>query len=196
LTTKLNPYDYKCCGKDNIEGKRVSLYRFKNIYNENYIAEVFHYENSVYAIKYYLKNHRDSNKRYNITYSKDFLEKKKVNTGALNFFRVMDTVLTIAQKEIISKDNKASFGFLGAPKEIEMNKKKNKKNINNDKTISNTKRYKVYSLYARRYYNPQYFEYIDSKTSSILILRNNKNKDILTPEVIQNYILKEIIPNL
>lgn len=97
--------------------------------------------------------------------------------------------------DIAVKDSLASFGFMGAPKPSENDPKINGQNINSDNTVANTKRYKVYNLYAKRYFSPEKFEYIDSKTASILLLKNTKNIN-LTKEVAEEYIINEIIPNL
>lgn len=107
----------------------------------------------------------------------------------------MNTVLMIS-KDIIKKDPLASFGFMGAAKPVEKDKELNEANINPDSTIANTKRYKIYHMYARRYFNPKDFEYIDSKTASILLLRNNRNRAVLTKEVAEDYIVNQLIPNL
>ena len=50
---------------------------------------------------------------------------------------------------------------------------KNKININPDNTIKNTKRYKVYSLYVKRYYSPEKFTHIEYLDSSCYLLKNN-----------------------
>ena len=99
-------------------------------------------------------------------------------------------------KDISLEDELASFGFLGAPKMVELDVDLNKPNINADNTVSNTKRYTVYTLYVRRFYNPLDFEYIESNTASIMLLRNNKNKEILTKDIAEKFIINEIIPNL
>lgn len=85
---------------------------------------------------------------------------------------------------------------MGAPKESEADPEINSVNINLDCTVADTKRYRVYHLYTRKYFNPSDFEYIDSKSSSILLLINNKNKEALTKDVAENYIINTIIPSL
>lgn len=191
----LTRYDYyRIQGNQKNKGK-LELYRFKNDFKQIYIVEIFHYEHNVYAVKFYLKNHSDSKRRYNLCYKKDFKEGLGYATGNSNFIKVLNTILSIVI-DIIKKDKLASFGFMGAPRENEMDESLNAENINEDCTVANTKRYKVYHLYVRKYFNPEDFEYIDSKTSSILLLRNNKNKDVLTEEVAEDYIVNTIIPSL
>jgi hypothetical protein len=191
----LTRYDYyRIQGNQKNKGK-LELYRFKNDFKQIYIVEIFHYEHNVYAVKFYLKNHSDSKRRYNLCYKNDFKEGLGYATGNSNFIKVLNTILSIVI-DIIKKDKLASFGFMGAPRENEMDESLNAENINEDCTVANTKRYKVYHLYVRKYFNPEDFEYIDSKTSSILLLRNNKNKDVLTEEVAEDYIVNTIIPSL
>lgn len=191
----LTRYDYyRIQGNQKNKGK-LELYRFKNDFKQIYIVEIFHYEHNVYAVKFYLKNHSDSKRRYNLCYKNDFKEDLGYATGNSNFIKVLNTILSIVI-DIIKKDKLASFGFMGAPRENEMDESLNAENINEDCTVANTKRYKVYHLYVRKYFNPEDFEYIDSKTSSILLLRNNKNKDVLTEELAEDYIVNTIIPSL
>lgn len=193
----LNPYTYVSCGRETqYNGEQnVRLFRFKNEYNQKVIVEIFEFKYNVYAIKFYLHNNRDSKNRYSFNYNSKFLKRKNTN-GAKNFLRTIDTVVEISIKELLEKDNLASFGFLGAPKPEEKDVTKNQENINLDKTIKNTIRYRIYNISSRRIFNPENFEYIDSKTSSIMLLRNNKNKKRLTVEIAKKYIQEEIIPNL
>jgi len=188
-------YDYYKIQGNQKNKDKIELYRFKNDFKQIYIVEIFHYEHNVYAVKFYLKNHSDSKRRYNLCYKNEFKEGLGYTTGNSNFIKVLNTILSIVI-DIIKKDNLASFGFMGAPRENELDETLNADNINEDCTVANTKRYKVYHLYVRKYFNPDDFEYIDSKTSSILLLRNNKNKKVLTEKVAEEYIVNTIIPNL
>jgi len=191
----LNRYDFYKIQGNQKNKEKVQLYRFKNDFKDIYIVEIFQYDFSVYAVKFYIKNHRYSKNRYNICYKKEFKIGLGFQTGNANFIKVLNTILSIVV-EILRKDGLASFGFMGAPKESESNPEINSANINPDCTVANTKRYRIYHLYIRKYFNPIDFEYIDSSTSSILLLRNNKNKEALTKEVAENYIVDTIIPNL
>jgi len=188
-------YDYYKIQGNQKNKDKIELYRFKNDFKQIYIVEIFHYEHNVYAVKFYLKNHSDSKRRYNLCYKNEFKEGLGYTTGNSNFIKVLNTILSIVI-DIIKKDNLASFGFMGAPRENELDETLNADNINEDCTVANTKRYKVYHLYVRKYFNPDDFEYIDSKTSSILLLRNNKNKKVLTEKVAEEYIVNTIIRNL
>jgi hypothetical protein len=175
--------------------KIKDVYRFVNDFNDAIVVEVFYYEYNVYAIKFYLKKHRHNRDKYSVTYPQDFKTKKSCPTGNENFLKTLNTILKISLK-IMNEDNLASFGFMGAAKSCENDEILNSKNINPDGTIANTKRYKVYLLYVKRFFGPETFEYIDSKTSSILLLRNNRNKEKLTEKVAEKYIIATIIPSL
>lgn len=172
----------------------LEIYRFKNDFNDVYLVEVFFYDYNVYAIKFYMKKHRLSENRYNLVYPNKFKAKRSAPTGNSNFFKVMNTVVLISL-EIIKRDNIASFGFMGAPKIKEKDIRFNSKNINEDNTVANTTRYRVYHLFAKRYFNPADFEYIDSNTASILLLKNNRNSS-LTKDLAEKYIVEEVIPTL
>lgn len=191
----LTRYDFYKIQGNRKNKEKVEIYRFKNEFKDIYIVEIFHYDFNVYAIKFYLKNHSDSKKRYNITYKSEFKRSLGFQTGNSNFIKVLQTILCIVV-EITKKDKLASFGFMGAPRESEADPEINSENINLDCTVANTKRYRVYHLFTRNHFNPDDFEYIDSKSSSILLLRNNKNKEILTKEIAEDYILNTIIPSL
>ncbi len=191
----LDYYAFSRCHGKNKGDRKFDIYRFKNDFNDIYLVEVFYYEYNVYAIKFFMKKHRLSPNRYSLTYPKSFKEKLGCITGNYNFLKVMNTVLMISL-EIKKKDNLASFGFMGAPSVAESDPNINPENVNIDNTVANTKRYKIYHLYARRYFNPMKFEYIYGRTSSILLLRNNDNKQLLTKKIAEDYINNTIIPNL
>lgn len=160
------------------------------------MVEIFKFEYNVYAFKFYLKKHSLSENKYSLSYPQRFLDRKKSATGAKNFILTMNTIIKIAIDEILSNDKKASFGFLGAPKQYKKEKRVNDLEKNKDGTVANSTRYRIYNIYARRIFNPLNFEYIDSKSSSIMLLRNNENKETLTASKAQDYIKNKIIPNL
>lgn len=175
------------------DGQKIRLFRFKNSYNDQTMVEIFPHKYNVYAVKFYLKKHRLSDKRYSAQYPKKFLKRKNAVTGAANFIKTMNTVIQISLLEILQNDELASFGFLGAPRPDEAN---NEDFLNEDGTVSNSIRYRIYNKYARRVFNPDNFRYIESETSSIMLIRNNKNREKLSFPVAQQFIQKEIIPTL
>jgi len=175
-------------GKRNINH---DIYRFRNDFNDVYLVEVFHYEHNVYAIKFFQKKHRLSKNRYNITYPREFRDKV---TGNRNFLKILHTVNAIAMT-ILKDDELASFGFLGAPRLSELDPDINGDRINPDSTVSDTKRYRIYGNYVRRYYDPKTFKYIESPSASILLLMNQRNQT-LTEEKAVCYIRDVIIPEI
>lgn len=82
----------------------------------------------------------------------------------------------------------ASFGFIGAPKISEMDKKQNAANINIDGTYRNTSRFRVYKNYVLRYYPPNLFDHIEFKSSSGYLVKNIANKS-LTETKAENLLL-------
>lgn len=150
----------------------LERYSFKShIVNQHYIVEVLFLKYDIYIVQFYLKNHRLSGNRFNLLL-KDPQEKNNKNV-----FFVLNTITNICL-EIIKKNSRASFGFMGAPTSKETNPKKNKSNINPDKTIKNTKRHRVYSLFVKRYFSPDTFTHIEFNQSSCYLLKNNSNKTL------------------
>ncbi|MBF4472953.1 hypothetical protein [Flavobacterium sp. HJJ] len=98
---------------------------------------------------------------------------------------LLNTITNICL-DIYQKKPKASFGFMGAPTSKESNPKKNKKNINPDKTIKNTKRHRIYSLYVKRYFPPTKFNHTVYNESSCYLLNNQANP-LLTTELANTY---------
>jgi len=191
----LNLFEYIYLGNQERDGQKVELYRFRNLFNDVVMVEIFHYDFNVYAIKFFLKKHSLSDRRYNLTYPIKFKTRRKSITGNKNFFMVLNTLLKISL-DISKKDNLASFGFLGAPKEKELDVTLNGNNINTDNTVKNTVRFRTYYLYVKRHFNPETFEYIVSESSSILLLRNNRNKNTLSKDRAEKFILNDVLPNL
>lgn len=150
----------------------LERYTFKSdIINQQYIVEVLFLKYNIFVVQFYLKNHRLSGKRFNL-----LLDNQEPKNGK-NVFLVLNTITKICL-EIIKKNNQASFGFMGAPTSKESNPKKNKKNINTDRTIKNTKRHRVYSLYVKRYFPPNRFTHIEFNQSSCYFLQNNLNSQL------------------
>lgn len=171
-------YNYTYKGnRSELDGSLVDIYSFKgHKVNQTYIAEIMHLSHDIYVIQFFLKNHRLSIYRFNSLLG--------ANNSSHTFF-VLNTLVNIS-KLIIGKNPKASFGFMGAPLRKESSKKTNSKNINPDNTIRNTKRYRTYALYVKRYYPPQMFLHIEFNNSSCYLLKNTGN-EILTEELSNSY---------
>ena len=158
------------------------------MYNHTYIVEVEERLHSIFVVKFYLKSHRHSEKRYSLVLSPE--QRIEGDSGAFNCLRILNTLLNIS-KVLIKKDAKASFGFIGAPKLIEMDEEKNKVNINPDGTYKNTTRFRVYKGFVARYYPPRLFSHIEFTNSSGYIIKNKQNKE-LTKGVVESLLIDYI----
>lgn len=166
----LDGYDYsfKSYSVDS-KGLRTDTYTIKaTIVNQTYILEVLHLEHNIYVLQFYLKNHRHSANRFSLLLPDDVTKSSK------HVFFLLNTIVNLSSK-LYLVNTLASFGFMGAPTTRENNFKKNHENINPDKTVKNTKRFRIYSLYVRRYFSPNDFTHISFKNSSCFLLMNNKN---------------------
>jgi hypothetical protein len=167
---KLIGYDYAF--KSHLidyNGLRTDTYTIKaTIVNQTYILEVLHLEHNIYVLQFYLKSHRHSANRFSL------LLPSEIKRSSKHVFYLLNTIVNLS-RELYLINSIASFGFMGAPTTKENNHKKNGQNINPDKTVKNTKRYRIYSLYVRRYFSPDDFTHISFKNSSSFLLMNNKN---------------------
>lgn len=169
----LKGYPYTPKGSD-FDSNNTPLERFtfkSDIVNQQYIVEVLMLKHDIYVAQFYLKNHRLSGKRFNLLLNNEI---KKNNRHVMY---VLNTITNICL-DIYKKNPNASFGFMGAPTSKESNPKKNKANINPDRTIQNTKRHRVYSLYVKRYFSPDRFTHIVFNESSCYLLKNNSNLEL------------------
>lgn len=158
------------------------------MYNHTYIVEVEERPHSIYIVKFYLKSHSNSKNRYSLVLTP--IQRKEGHSGAFHCLRVLNTLLNIS-KVLIKKNPKASFGFMGAPKLIEMDESENGKNINSDGTFRNTTRFRVYKSYVARYYPPRLFNHIEFKNSSGYIIKNKENKE-LTKSIVEEMLIQYI----
>lgn len=176
---------YEYCYKGNRkepDNTFVELYTIKpTLINQTYVVEVLYLSYNIYLVQFFLKNHRLSKHRFN--------KLVKANNNVHTLF-LLNTLVNIS-KEIVKKDRLASFAFMGAPIEKELNRSKNIGNINPDNTVRNTKRHRIYSLFVKRYYSPDDFTHIVFEDSSCYLLMNNKNENI-TLETATDY-LNQII---
>ena len=176
-------FDYNSVGKETFNNILTDLYSFKCLYKIRYIIEVEHHKNDIFIIKFFQKNHINSKKRYSLLNSKLIRENyiKKGLNGSKNFLIILNTIIKIII-DTYSSNKRASFGFMGAPTILELNQKKNSKNINEDGTVKETKRYNVYSIYVKRYFSPEIFEHIEIESSSCYMIRSI-NSNLKTNEI-------------
>ncbi len=116
--------------------KETHTYSFKShVCNQIYIVEIDLFENGKLAIiKFYLKNHSDSDYKYSLTLK---------NGTTKNFLLVLNTVFKI-MLEYLNNDHYISFGFTGNPS-IEYINENLEKHSNEDDIIEpNSKRYRIY----------------------------------------------------
>lgn len=188
----LNGYQYISKGSD-FDSNNTPLERFTfkaDIVNQQYIVELLVLDYDIYVAQFYLKNHRLSGKRFNLVLDNPDEKNNK------HVFYVLNTITNICL-EIFRKNPNASFGFMGAPTSKESNPKKNMANINPDRTIKDTKRHRIYSLYVKRYFSPEKFTHIVFNQSSCYLLKNNSNLklDISVVNEYHNEIIKAKIAN-
>ena len=145
------------------------LYSFKsNKSHQTYWVWVEVYSQHFYAVKFHLKAHRDSDKKYNIL------------TGLNEPRECIQTCMAI-MKEVSGKDDKASFGFIGA-------------NSIGESELE-TKRFRVYSRYMQTYFNSEEFEHhYNLMKSAYLIICKQQLKD--NPNLINDIVdgFKELYP--
>lgn len=199
MSSNVRANSYNCLpkGSKTIDNINVEIHTFKSEFiNQHYIVEILHLENDVYIFQFYLKTHRLSDYRFNLLLDSTSKNCLKVDNNNKHVFFLFNT-LTLLALDIKRKNNLASFGFMGAPTPNEKKSKKNKENINPDGTVKNTKRYRVYSLYIKRYFSPEKFDHISYHESSCYLLRNLENTQLSkeTADEMLNNIIKTKISN-
>lgn len=137
----------------------VKLYSFKSTKsNLSYLVRVEIYPQHVYAIKFYLKNHRHSPNKYRLA----------TNTNEPR--RIINTCINI-MLSIYERDASASFGFVGS-------------NGMDENTYCCTKRYRVYTKMLARYFTDELFCHVENKgKSAYLMLNRNTLRD--NPNIVQ-----------
>jgi hypothetical protein len=134
------------------EIKEKSTYKFTNDLGSVYLVDVEKYGYDVYIIKFYKKIHEKHKNKFNIL------------TGEKRASRIIRTCIDIIL-EIKTKNNLASFGFMGA--ELP------------DEAKENTKRYRVYSKVSMNIFGSDFFHHVKSdKYSVYLFVNKNKTQDI------------------
>lgn len=183
-----NFFPYYKTGTEKHNGITVFTYSLKCNFRIHYIIEVEKHSDSIFIIKFSQKNHRNSENRYSLLNTKRFLESHNSN-GAKNFLTLLNTIIKIAL-DIYKKDNKACFGFIGSATLAEMNPNntsiKYNKKLNIDGTVSETKRYNIYSIFIKRYFSPFTFQHIEIPTSSSYLLKSKENLKV-TDKYVQKF---------
>lgn len=122
------------------------LYSFKSTKsNFTYWVWVELYDYNVYAIKFHLKNHRHSERKYNIL------------SSTFEPRRIIHTCINI-MLDIYHQDDHASFGFIGS-------------NLD-EEGIDNTKRFRFYSKIMATNFSDKYFLHTELKDKSAYLMVN------------------------
>jgi len=189
--------DYFRCKPVGKQQKPVltSRYAFKCDLKIHYIVEIEHHDNSIYIIKFFQKNHRQSDNKYSLKNTLNFLKVRKTS-GVKNFRKILRTVTNLSL-EIYKKDENSCFAFMGAPTlgELDSKKHKHKKyksKVNPDGTVRNTRRYKIYRTFVSNTFDPKDFVHYDILSSSCYLLKSPKNQLVTreyTEEFFKNYFI-------
>ena len=124
------------------------LYSFKSTKtNQTYWVWVAVYHHHFYAVKVHLKNHRNSDSKYNVM------------TGLNEARQCIRTVMAI-MSEVAMNDKYASFGFIGANMDGESERY--------------TKRFRVYYRFMTSYFDDTHFEHYSNYEKSAYMLLNKK----------------------
>jgi len=139
-------------------------YRFKTRYNRVYLVDVEQYQHRIFIVKFYLKNHQDSKKKFNLTTKQ--VDKDGKVTYDNDGWRILSTCLQIMLK-VREKHPDMSGGFIGANREGE--------------SLVSTKRFLVWSQAALTFFNPEsYVHYSNPGASTYFIQsKRNTNPDLL-----------------
>lgn len=132
----------------------LKLYRFKSTKsNLTYIVRVEVYPNSIYAVKFYLKNMKDSPYKYR--FATNTYEPRKIINTCINIML-----------SIYESDHEASFGFIGA-------------NGMDEEGTCCTKRYRFYSRIMATYFSDEKFCHKENvgKSAYMLINKHSLEKE-------------------
>lgn len=147
------PFRLCNCSEGNHPVLKNHIYSFYGKNNHGYIVKVEEYSDDFFFLKFHLKSHSNSRKKYILL--------TKINDAR----RVIYTCLKIGQ-DILSKNNNASFGFIGSPTEKELTRE--------DKLLK-TKRFNVYSKFANFHFSPDSFHHSFNSRYSTYLLINTKS---------------------
>jgi len=165
-------------------------YAFKTSKNISYIVNVEQYKHEVFVLKFHLKKHSDSPKKYNLLLfnSKDHYKNYKCQDAR----KVLHTCVLIG-KEIASKHPHASFGFIGMPTIHD----------GSIEPLKETPRYQLYQKLAYFFFKEEHYEHRRNKDKSVYLLLNKKkiekNPNILndiTKMFMEAFNIDEIYANL
>ena len=147
-------YNFRYCNSSKIKKGQYDVREHVLTFNCNlglrYIVKVEEYYHSLYAIKFYLKIHANSKRKFNLI------------TGNQTPLPVIGTCIEI-MKYFIAKNPFASFAFIGS----------NSVNENRE----NTKRFRIYKQLMENIFSPLNFKHLSFLRESAYILINKDNSE-------------------
>ena len=146
-------YEFRYCNHNNIKkgqyNVREHILTFSCKKANQYIVHVEEYPHFIYVIKFHLKSHRLSEKKYNL------------QTNLHDPLTVIGTCVEI-MLYFYKKNPFASFAFIGA-------------NSLNEENVKNTKRFKVYRRIMENAFSPFTFNHLIYEDESAYVLLNKDN---------------------
>jgi len=152
------------------------IFRFKTESNVHYIVRVHEYPHKVYALKFHLRAHKDLSTRYNLVLNHRFT--------SVNPSRVIRTVINI-MLDILTKDELASFAFVGVYKlkheQIKMNR-----NSKENQDTELTQRFRTYKRITEYFLGTQTFKHtFEAKSNAYLVVnKRHANYERMNEEII------------
>ena len=147
-------YSFRYCSHSKPKGQNsviTHILTFNCRKNQQYIVYVEEYPHSMFAIKFFLKNHRLSENKY------------KLITGFNDQIRVFSTCIKIMEY-FYQKNPYSSFTIIG-------------ETLLNEPTYLNTKRFRVYKRILENLFSPFRFFHLSFPAKSAYMLVN-KDKQI------------------
>jgi len=155
-------YEYTFVTKSGNDGelyKNVRTYTFRCKDKYRYILLAEEYEYEVFAIKFYLKNHADSEDRF------------KINTNYFNALTIFGTCLRVMQG-LVKEHPAASFFIFGSQS-------------HKDKLNAPSQRFRIYQRMIENVFSPVNFYHYALSIRSIYLVLNKKNEE---PEATLTYL--------
>ncbi|MGB0523120.1 MAG: hypothetical protein ACPGJS_09175 [Flammeovirgaceae bacterium] len=127
------------------------IYSFKDHENDTYLVHLEEYDQNIFAVKFHLKNHSNSDKKY------VYLTSKGIPA------RIIGTCIQIMM-DVLEKCESASFAVLGVADSL-------------DKPNVITRRFKVYKMVLKAFFSDKTFEHlIDDSNSAYFMANRNSDK--------------------
>ena len=147
-----NPYPVRYSNSIKPYGASYTLHilTFRCRFNRQYIIHVEQYDHLVFGVKFHLKDHRDSPRKYNLL--------SRLNDP----FRILSTIVH-AMKHFERKYPLATFAYFGAELEGE--------------AIENTKRFRVYRPIMENFFPIELFEHQLLLEESFYLMLNIEHRD-------------------